>query len=597
MLNVGLYEIRSFMYVFYINFFEVVTPLEKVESGRFGSVLLWVYFCVNLNSLSMKYLLAVIAFGLFPFMPFADNNDSLAPKPTGDNGDGTFTNPFMWTDVPDPDVIRVGDYYYMVTTTMHLMPGAPVMRSVDLVNWETVSYLFDKLNDTPNYDLKEGTVYGRGQWATSIRYHDGRFYAYFSPNDQPYKGYVYTTEDPAKGWTLHSRLPHFHDASLFFDDDGRAYVFYGTGQLRELEPDLSAVKKGGVDMHIFERDSTETGLLEGSRFIKYKGKYYLLMISWPNGGKRRQVCYRADNVTGPYEKKVVLEDSFDGFGYVGQGTIVDDPQGNWYGVIFQDRGGIGRVLTLMPCRWIDGWPMLGDSEGRVPKVMKKPSQDGKPVPLVVSDDFSSDMLKINWQWNHNPVNEAWSLTERPGYLRLKTNRVVDNLYAATNTLTQRTTAPTCSGVVKMDVSHMKDGDVAGLSAFNGHSGILSVERIGSKYEIKMSTNVVDLADSNKAILSVDKKTIEQVEVGTVATIYLRMDCDFRLGKDIANFYYSFDGSVWTRIGTDYKMIFDYRKLFMGSKFAIFNYATKVLGGYVDVDSFHFYPEAITPFDS
>ena len=215
----------------------------------------------------------------------------------GDNGDGTFSNPIFWADVPDPDVIRVGDDFYMVSTTMHLVPGAPIMHSKDLVNWEIVSYLYDRLDDKPNYDLKEGTVYGRGQWATSLRYHDGMYYAYFSPNDTPYKGYVYTTSDPKKGWTLLSRIPHFHDASLFFDDDGKAYIFYGTGQLRELKPDLSGVMPGGVDMKIFERDKEENALLEGSRVIKHDGKYYLLMISWPQGGNRRQVCYRADNRT------------------------------------------------------------------------------------------------------------------------------------------------------------------------------------------------------------------------------------------------------------------------------------------------------------
>lgn len=109
-----------------------------------------------------------------------------------------FVNPMMWADVPDPDVIRVGDDFYLVSTTMHLMPGAPVMHSKDLVNWEIASYVFDKLTDTPRYDLKEGTAYGRGQWATSIRYHKGKFYLYFSPNDQPYRGYVYTTTDPKR---------------------------------------------------------------------------------------------------------------------------------------------------------------------------------------------------------------------------------------------------------------------------------------------------------------------------------------------------------------------------------------------------------------
>ena len=154
----------------------------------------------------------------------------------------------MWIDAPDPDIIRVDDYYYLVTTTMHVFPGAPIMRSKDLINWETVSYLFDEIHDTPRYDLEEGTVYGRGQWATTIRYNNGTFWALFVANDEPHKSMVFKTDDPAKGWTLHGRLPAYHDASLFFDDDGRVYVFWGSGeiQLVELEPDLSAGKAGGV---------------------------------------------------------------------------------------------------------------------------------------------------------------------------------------------------------------------------------------------------------------------------------------------------------------------------------------------------------------
>lgn len=497
-----------------------------------------------------------------------------------------FVNPMMWADVPDPDVIRVGDDFYLVSTTMHLMPGAPVMHSKDLVNWEIASYVFDKLTDTPRYDLKEGTAYGRGQWATSIRYHKGKFYLYFSPNDQPYRGYVYTTTDPKKGWTLAARTPHFHDASLFFDDDDKVYVFYGTGEMRELKPDLSDVMPGSKPIKVFERDASENGLLEGSRFIKHDGKYYLLMISWPRGGKRRQVCYRADNIAGPYEKKVILESDFGGFPYVGQGTIVDDSKGNWYGVIFQDRGGVGRVLTLMPCRWIDGWPMLGDENGRVPLTMKKPVQGCPTIPLVVSDSFDADKLDIHWQWNHNPVNEAWSLTDRSGFLRLKTSRVVDNIFLAPNTLTQRMEGPQCSGVVALDISHMKDGDVSGFSAFNGDSGLLSIIAEGNKRYLTMSTAVVKLRDSDKAVLGVDAEEKERVELKQ-NKIYLRIDADFRVHKDIAAFYYSLDNKNWKKIGTDFKMIFDYRRFFMGTKFGIFNYATKQLGGYVDVDFFNY----------
>ena len=233
---------------------------------------------------------------------------------------GTYRNPVIYADVPDMSVTRAGEYYYMISTTMHLMPGGPVMRSKDLVNWETVSYVFDKLTDNSKYDLIGGTVYGRGQWASSIRYHNGKFYVLFSPNDVPYRSYIFTAEDPAGKWELLSRTQHFHDASLFFDDDGRVYVFYGTGELKELKSDLSDVKPDGVSMKIFERDADEQGLLEGSQVVKHNGKYYLLMISmdWSIPGRvRREVCYRADKITGPYEKKVILEHDFDGYGGVG----------------------------------------------------------------------------------------------------------------------------------------------------------------------------------------------------------------------------------------------------------------------------------------
>ncbi len=503
-----------------------------------------------------------------------------------DSEAATFTNPVLWADLPDPDVIRVGDYFYMMSTTMHLMPGAPVMRSKDLVNWELTGYVFDKLHDTPKYDMEGGTVYGRGQWATSLRYRDGKFYVLFSPNDQPYRTFIYTTEDPMKGWTLHSRMQHFHDASLFFDDDGRAYVFSGTGSLIELEPDLSGVKEGGVNVKLNVRDDEETGLLEGSRALKYNGKYYLLMISWPKGEKRRQVCYRADKITGPYEKKVILCDNYAGFPYVGQGTIVDDAQGNWYGWIFQDRGAIGRVPTLSPCRWVDGWPIIGDAEGHVPATMTLPWKADKERPLVVSDEFSKGKMKLNWQWNHNPIDDAYTLTERKGFLRLKTNKVVKSIYEARNTLTQRMEGPECSGVIAMDVSHMKDGDRAGLSAFNDHAGVLEVAREGDTFILSMKEEDVEL-DKEKRVTDTQAKVCGTVDLGKAETVYLRVDGNFRLGKDIATFYYSLDGKDWTRIGSDFKMRFDFRKFFMGTKFGIFNYATKAAGGYVDVDYFRY----------
>ena len=503
-------------------------------------------------------------------------------------------NPMLWADVPDPDVIRVGDTFYLVSTTMHLMPGAPVMASKDLKNWETVGYIFDKLTDSPKYDLQEGTAYGRGQWATSLKYHNGRFYALLAPNEQGKMGdtYIFTAEKAEGPWTIVSRMRHFHDCSLFFDDDGRVYVIYGTGELMELKPDLSDVIEGTY-MHIFQRESDEKGLLEGSRVIKHNGKYYLLMIShaYGPGMHRREVCYRADDIHGPYEKQVILESDFSTFGYEAQGTIVDTQDGDWYGIIFQDRGGVGRVLTVMPCRWINGWPMLGDENGKVPLTVRTLKTGETAGAIVKADDFSATKLGLHWQWNHNPVDNAWSLTERPGFLRLKTNRVVENIYLAPNTLTQRMEGPTCSGSICMDLSKMKDGDCAGLAAFNSDTGMLIVKKKGKKTVLEMQETTVELSDREKAVTKYEEKTIESVELKQ-NKIWLCIDGDFtpaqRGGRDAANFYYSLDGSDWTKIGTtDYRLRFDWRRFFMGSKFGIFCYATKKAGGYVDVDEFSY----------
>ena len=512
-------------------------------------------------------------------------------------------NPMLWADVPDPDVIRVGDTFYLVSTTMHLMPGGPIMKSKDLKNWETVGYIFDRLTDSPKYDMQEGTVYGRGQWATSLKYHNGKFWALLAPNEGGPMGdtYIFTAPKAEGPWTIHSRLRHFHDATLFFDDDDTPYVFFGTGEMCQLTSDLKGVVEGSL-RHYFQREEDERGLLEGTRVIKHNGTYYALLIShvYAPGRHRREVCYRTKDLKGTWEKNVILESDFGGFSYLAQGTIVDTEEGDWYGIMFQDRGGVGRVLTLSPVRWIDGWPLLGDENGKVPEKMR-PYRSGQPeTHIVENDDFSttpaassSSLLTLNsslkkcWQWNHNPIDNAWSLSERPGFLRLKTNRVVENLYLAPNTLTQRMQGPVCSGDICIDISKMKDGDCAGLAAFNGDSGVLTIKKQGKKNILEMSEQKVSLTEREKAVTDVDVKVIETVELNQ-QKVWLRLDGDFQPGHDdAANFYYSLDGENWTQIGTkNYRMIFDYRRFFMGSKFALFCYATKKAGGYADFDYFH-----------
>ena len=500
--------------------------------------------------------------------------------------EGTYRNPILYADVPDMSLCTDGEYYYMISTTMHLMPGAPIMRSKDMQNWETISYVFPRIDDGDRYNLIGETAYGKGQWASSIRYHNGTFYVWFSANGAPGRGFVYTTKNPAGEWTLLSRPRHFHDGSLLFDDDGRVYLFHSTGQLTELKADLSDALPGGTDMKIFERDADEQGLLEGSNAFKHNGKYYLMMISmdWSIPGRlRREVCYRADKITGPYEKKVILETEFEGYGGVGQGAIVRGNDGQWHGLIFQDRNGVGRVPCLMPCTWIDGWPILGDEYGRIPNNTDIPHT--AMTGICGSDDFESDKLSLYWQWNHNPVDEAWSLTEKPGALRLKTSRIVDHLFVAPNTLTQRMVGPKCTGIVCLDLRKMKDGDRAGFSAFNGDSGVLTVEKNGKKLELVMSEQKTSF-DRKHSIREVQTEEMARIPLKK-KQIYLKIDGEFGLDKDWAVFSYSLDGENWTTVGRPVKMVFDYRRMFMGSKFAIFNYATKKLGGYVDVQSFEY----------
>lgn len=486
----------------------------------------------------------------------------------------SFTNPVIYADVPDVDVIRVGSDFYMVSTTMHLMPGVPIMKSKDLVNWEIISYVVPEIKDSPAYDLEGGNVYGQGQWATSLRHHNGKFYVLFATN-RPQKTYIYSAVDPAGKWEKVMDLNKLHhDTSLLFDDDGRAFIAGGGSNVRlqELKSDLSDVKEDGVNTVIVKgSEHNLNGLLEGTHLCKYNGKYYLFMIWWPAGGIRTEVAFRADKIEGPYEHKIILSDDMDRKGAgVAQGCIVDTEDNRWYGFLFQDRGAVGRVPVLMPCRWENGWPMLGDANGEVPLVMEKPVKGQQSFPIVISDEFKTSKLPLNWQWNHNPDNSLWSLTERKGYMRLKTGKVVQSIFEARNMLSQRTEGPACQGIISLDVSKMKDGDVAGLSAYCSEPGILSVKMEGSKKYLVMTDREAEK---------------ERVEL-THAVVYLRLDCDFNRGIDKANFYYSLNNKDWMKLGSEFQMVYNL-KHFMGNRFGIFNYATKTPGGYVDVDFFRY----------
>ncbi|MCA1745412.1 MAG: glycoside hydrolase 43 family protein, partial [Bacteroidales bacterium] len=379
-------------------------------------------------------------------------------------------NPLIYADVPDIAMVRVGDTYYMSSTTMHMSPGLPIMKSTDLVNWQLVSYAYDTLTDNEKLRLENGeNAYGAGSWASSIRYHNEVFYVTtFSSTSG--KTHVYTATDVENGpWKASEFSPMLHDHTLFFDDDGRVYMLYGGGDIRlvELKEDLSGIKPGSVEQVIVENAgavAAERLMLhaEGSQLVKHNGQYYLFNITWPENDMRTVIVHRSDQITGPYEGRVALKDRG-----IAQGSIIDTPEGDWYAYLFRDYGALGRIPYLVPMVWEDGWPVLG-VDGKVPDHLDLPANRRDWSGIVTSDEFkrtkSDDSLPLAWQWNHNPDDRFWSLNQRKGYLRLTTGRVDTEVLQARNMLTQRAMGPKSSASAKLDVSQMKNGDCAGLIA-------------------------------------------------------------------------------------------------------------------------------------
>ena len=505
---------------------------------------------------------------------------------------GTATNPIIKGDVPDPSIIRVDDAYYMVSTTMYFSPVAPIMKSYDLINWKIISYCTDILEDLPAFRLETETTarigdYGRGQWASSLRYYNNRFWVIFTCLTTG-KSYVFSTTDPENvPWTRTVINRQFHDPSLFLDEKtNKMYVVHGNGNitLTEMESNLSGVKTGGVNKTIISSPDVNGGTgAEGAHVYYLNGYYYVFLISiWP----RVELCYRSTNIEGPYEGRLVLNKGLGNrTGGVAQGGIIQTPDGDWYGFLFQDRDGIGRVPVLVPMHWgNDNWPVFGDANGNVPVSFQIKQAKDYGQNLYVSDEFDSATLPLAWQWNHNPDSTRWSLTAKPGYLRLTTVKVAKTIFHARNTLTQRTFEPASEGIVAMEPANMKDGDIAGLVALGPYAGFVGIEQEGSQKYVVMYT-----ADNDDATAGSKATTTRRARAAfTGSKIYFKLNFRFKpdgVNTETAVFAYSTDGTSWQSIGTTLNIRWTMSH-FTGYRFGLFNYATKEAGGYVDFDYFH-----------
>jgi len=520
-----------------------------------------------------------IAAALVLFLLVTPSN-VLAQKMQSDNGDGSFTNPVIAADFPDPDVIRVDSTYYMVNTTMFIFPGVPILKSYDLVNWQYCCNVVQRFDFHPSYNLEGGHRYGHGQWATSLKYNKGKFYLLFITLDEG--GFLYTADGPEGPWQV-KKLPRgFYDPGLFFDDDGRIYVAHGYSKIYMTELDENFAAKG-KDSLIYTGDIRRG--LEGTHVYKINDYYYL--YSTYGGLDGFQAALRSKSIYGPYEQKIVIRDTTHGVNFgIHQGALIQTQTGEWWTMLFVDNGPFGRFPSLQPVTWENGWPMVGVN-GKAVVTYKKPNV-GRVYPMTTlptSDEFDRPDLGMQWGWNHNSDQAKWSLTERPGFLRLRTAKVVDSLPKARNTLTQRMVAyyaDTLASIAttKMEFGHMNEGDVAGLAVFQDPYAFVGTKKSNGMWYIVMVNN---------------GKTIDSTRVdGT--TIYLRASAIHGSGaaplyggaaapgSGTASFSYSLDGRTFAPIGNTLRMRFNLR-IFTGNKFCLFNYATNALGGYVDFDWF------------
>jgi beta-xylosidase len=529
----------------------------------------------------------------------------------GDQGDGTYRNPVIAADYSDPDVIRVGTDYYMVTSTFEYSPGVSVLHSKDLVNWETIGAAIPDVSQLgPDFNWDRMNRYGEGVYAPSLRYHDGKFWVFV--NCHSGEGfYQSTATNPAGPWTVTQikdkngkplRTHGWTDPCPFWDDDGKAYLAssrpggHWFGYLFQMTPDGTQLLDADVDVmnasdgpFAFPDGGTLFSPFqstEGNKIFKRNGYYYLQHIEFLGTGHgngtyilRSKNIYgtKADGTPGQPGDPGTYDVLKFGDSLPGQGGFVDTPDDKWYWIGQQNRmDSDGRMPHLVPVTWVDDWPVPGvdiqDKKGKFAWQLPKPI-DGQAATLPQgSDEFDGATLKPQWVWEYQPRADKWSLTERSGYLRLRAFKQLESgrFFKTGNILDQRYLRSTLSVVtIKVDLSGMVDGQEAGLANFNGgrnYSNLAVVQ--------KDSTKTLKYEEDGKATMG------DALPNGTT-NIWLRSSAGF---DDSCAYSYSTDGQTFTSFGGTYKLKSgNYR----GDMIGIYTFNNDKEDGYIDVDFYHY----------
>jgi beta-xylosidase len=491
-----------------------------------------------------------------------------------------FSNPVLWQDFADIDIIRVGDAYYYSASTMHYSPGAPILRSYDLVNWEFAGHSVPSLNFGSNaYNLTGGRAYVKGIWASTLNYRPSNSTFYWIGCIEFNRTYVYTAAAVDGAWQQRSQINNcYYDAGLLIDDNDTMYVAYGNGAISVAQ--LSADGLSQVRAQQVFTTPSSVGTLEGARFYKRNGSYYIWLTRPANG----QYVLKSNSPFGPYEMRQVLLDlpgPISGGGVPHQGGLVQTQNGAWYYMAFVDAFPGGRVPVLAPVTWTgDGWPVLQTVNGRWGATYPRPSiTTSRTVrPMIGTDTFAGTTLGPQWEWNHNPDNARWSVNNG---LRLQTATVTNDLYAARNTLTHRIQGPTSTATIELDYSAMRDGDRAGLALLRQSSAWIGVRRDAGVSRVVM-VNGLSMDSAWNTTSTGTEAASAPISGGR---IWLRANADIRPGSGRqGRFSYSTDGVTFVPLGSALTLNNAWQ-FFMGYRFAMFSYATQALGGAVTVRRF------------
>ncbi len=524
-------------------------------------------------------------------------NDGTGGSGTGGEGTGgagalvevecpaTYSNPVKWEDLPDVEVIRVDDVYYYTASTFHHSPGAPILKSYDLINWEYVSHSVPVLDFDPSYDMSGETAYVNGIWASTLQYRPSNetFY-WMGCMHGGGGGWVFTAKSPEGPWEKH-KGGCYYDMGLFIDEDDKMYVASGNNNISVATLSADGLSQVASTQVLTNTSAVAGGPLEGSRMIKRGEYYYIFMTQYAQG----EWVTRSKSPTGPYEtpRGFAVRTPYAGTpgsgGSPHQGGVIETKNGEWYYMGFNDSYPAGRIPVMAPVTWVDDWPVLtlvnGQWGGTYPYPDVTCYENGGVRSSQGIDAFSEAALRPEWEWNHNPDNSKWSSGDG---LTLQTANVTDDLYAAKNTLTRRIAGPASVATIELDYSMMQDGDVAGLAAFRNASAWIGIKKSVGETRVSMTSGI----NMNNSWTTTSKGSEVAGAVVSGGKIWLRVEADVRSnnGGATAKFSYSTDGAQFTPLGNTLAMNKEWN-YFLGYRFAIFNYATQSLGGEVKVSSF------------